>query len=111
MAVEPTAALTQLHFLHRSSGDVEFEVEVRDTAEVHLVELMFPGWEVAVDGNQAEASQSSGISRSVRVPAGKHVIRWRYRPQSFQWGAIVSLLSVAVLAICCIRRRDNNSRG
>ena len=111
VAVEPTSALTQLHFLRRSSGDVEFEVDVRDAAEVHLVELMFPGWEVAVDGNRAEALQSSGISRSVSVPAGKHVIRWRYRPQSFQWGAIVSLLSAAVLAICCIGRRDNNSRG
>jgi uncharacterized membrane protein YfhO len=90
---------------------VEFEVEVREPAEVHLSELMFPGWEVAVDGINVEATQSSGISRSVSIPAGQHVIRWRYRPQSFQWGAIVSLLSVAALAICCIRRRDNNSRG
>jgi hypothetical protein len=111
VSIEPLNALTQLRFLRRSSGDVEFEVEVRVAAEVHLSELMFPGWEVAVDGNRAEALQSSGISRSVSVPAGKHVIRWRYRPQSFQWGAIVTLLSAAVLAIFCIRRRDNNSRG
>jgi hypothetical protein len=111
VSTEPLNALTQLRFLRRSSGDVEFEVEVREPAEVHLSELMFPGWEVAVDGINVEATQSSGISRSVSIPAGQHVIRWRYRPQSFQWGAIVSLLSVAALAICCIRRRDNNSRG
>lgn len=107
VTVEPAAALNQLRFLGRSSGNVEFEVEVRDAAEVHLVELMFPGWEVTVDGNQSEALQSSGISRSVSVPAGKHVIRWRYRPQSFQWGAIVSLLAVLVLAICCVRCNHN----
>jgi hypothetical protein len=111
VAVEPAAALSQLDFPRRSSGDMEYEVELREAAEVHLVELMFPGWEVTIDGNQAEAMQSSGITRSVSVPAGKHVIRWRYRPRSFQWGAIVSLLSAAVVAICCVRRRDNNSRG
>jgi uncharacterized membrane protein YfhO len=100
-----------VHFLRRSSGDVEFEVDLSEAAEVRLVELMFPGWEVTVDGNQAEVLQSSGIRRSVSVPVGKHVIRWRYRPQSFRVGLIISLLSVAVLAICCVRRRDRSSRG
>ena len=110
VSTEPQGALTQLRFLRRSSGDVEFEVEVRESAEVHLSELMFPGWEVTVDGIRVEASQSSGISRSVSIPTGQHAIRWRYRPQSFQWGTLVSLLSVAVVAICCVRRSDRNSR-
>jgi hypothetical protein len=110
VVVEPAAALSQLRFLRRSSGDVDFEVELRDAAEVHLVELMFPGWNVTVDGIHVEASQLSGISRRVIVPAGKHVIRWQYRPQSFQLGTIVSLLSIAVVAVCCVRRRDRNSR-
>lgn len=111
VAVEPAAALSQLDFLRRSSGDIEFEVELSKAAEVHLVELMFPGWEVTVDGNQAEALQSSGITRSVNVPAGKHVIRWQYRPRPFRWGAIVSVLSVAVLAIFSIRSGHQNGRG
>ena len=111
VAVEPTVAFSQLRFLRRSSGDVEFQVDLSEAAEVHLVELMFPGWDVTVDGIHVEPSQSSGIHRSVSVPAGKHVIRWRYRPQSFQWGTIVSLLSAAVLAICCVRRRDRGRRA
>jgi hypothetical protein len=110
VTAEPAAALTQLRYLRRNSGDIEFEVDLREAAEVHLVELMFPGWNVTVDGIHVEASQLSGISRRVIVPAGKHVIRWQYRPQSFQWGTIVSLLSIAVVAICCVRRRHRNSR-
>ncbi len=110
VSTEPLNALTQLRFLRRSSGDVQFEVEVRVAAEVHLSELMFPGWEVTVDGDPFDASQSSGISRRVNVSAGPHVIRWRYRPQSFQWGTLVSLLSFAVVAIWCVRRSDRNSR-
>ena len=84
-------------------------MDLGEAAEVHLVELMFPGWDVTVDGNQADALQSSGISRRVAVTAGQHVIRWRYRPQSFQLGSVISLLSIAVVAICCVRRRDHNS--
>ncbi len=110
VSTEPLNALAELRFLRRRSGDVEFEVEVRESAEVHLSELMFPGWEVTVDGIRVEASRSSGISRSVSIPTGQHAIRWRYRPQSFQWGTLVSLLSVAVVAICCVRRSDRNSR-
>ena len=109
VTVEPPSALKHVHFLQRSSGDVEFEVDLGEAAEVHLVELMFPGWDVTVDGNQADALQSSGISRRVAVTAGQHVIRWRYRPQSFQLGSVISLLSIAVVAICCVRRRDHNS--
>jgi hypothetical protein len=104
MTVEPTAALSQFRFLSRSSGDVEFEVDLGETAEVHFLELMFPGWNVTVDGIHVEPSESSGIRRSVTVPAGMHVIRWQYRPRSFQLGAIVSVLSIAVLAMCCVRR-------
>jgi hypothetical protein len=105
VTVEPVSALSQLPYLRRNSGDIEFEVDLREAAEVRLIELMYPGWEVAVDGINLEASQASGISRSVSVPAGKHVIRWHYRPWSFQLGTLVSLLSVVALSICCMRRR------
>jgi hypothetical protein len=108
VTAEPANALTQLRFLRRSSGDVEFEVVLNEAAEVYLIELMFPGWDVTVDGIVAEASQESGISRGVSVPAGKHLIRWQYRPRSFQLGAMISLLSVAVLAICCVKRRGTS---
>lgn len=107
VTAEPANALTQLRFLRRSSGDVEFEVVLNEAAEVYLIELMFPGWDVTVDGIVAEASQESGISRGVSVPAGKHLIRWQYRPRSFQLGAMISLLSVTVLAICCVKRRGH----
>lgn len=103
MAVEPTTALSQLRFLRRSSGDVEFEVELHEAAEVRLVELMFPGWNVTIDEINVAPSQSSGLRRSVNVTAGKHVIRWQYRPRSFQLGTMVSLLSVALLLIYCVR--------
>ena len=111
VTVEPTAALIQLRFLRHNSNDVEFEVDLREAAEVQLVELMFPGWDITVDGNQAEALQTSGVTRSVSVPAGKHVIRWQYRPRPFRWGAIVSLLAASVLAICSVRRGHQNGRG
>lgn len=99
----PADALTEVNFTHRHAGDVEFEVEVREAAEVELCELMFPGWEVIVDGDLVEASHSSDISRTVAVTAGRHVIRWHYRPDSFRFGAIVSLLAATLLVMGCVR--------
>ncbi len=108
VAVDPASALDQLHFLSRGASDVEIEVDLHDAAAVHVIELMFPGWKVTVDGINVEAIQESGISRGVRVPRGKHVLRWRYRPWSFQLGAIISLLSVAALAVYCTRSRGQS---
>ncbi|QDU64862.1 hypothetical protein Pan216_57550 [Planctomycetes bacterium Pan216] len=79
---------------HRVDIDVETPVKTR----VVLTDLLYPGWTVTVDGEPVEPVADSPMRR-VDVPPGQHVVEWTYRDISVTWGTLVSLLTVAGLAL------------
>jgi hypothetical protein len=52
------------------------------------------GWSVSIDNVPARA-EADGVFRSVRVPAGRHHVTWRYRPLSFFIGSALTILAIA----------------
>lgn len=97
----------QWRWNHKSAGELEFEVTVPEAATVGVRELMFPGWEVAVDDQSAVPLQTSGFARLVEVPAGTHTIRWEYRPQSFSVGLAISVLSMVGVGLITFIRKHS----
>jgi hypothetical protein len=85
------------------SNEVAITVACDEAAVVVLTDLMYPGWEVLVDGVVADAVADT-VFRAVRVDAGTHDIRWRYRPGSLRVGLILSLLSVVGTGLFIVRR-------
>jgi hypothetical protein len=63
-----------------------------------LTDLMYPGWQVTVDGAPAQPLTIDGMLRGVDVPAGSHTVVWSYHPRSFYWGLAVSLVTFLFLA-------------
>ncbi|HKR02243.1 MAG TPA: YfhO family protein [Pyrinomonadaceae bacterium] len=61
-------------------------------------DVYYPNWEVTVDGTPARLLRANYLLRGVRVPAGRHVLRFEFRPKSFYFGAGISLFSLAALA-------------
>jgi hypothetical protein len=67
-----------------------------------LSEIAYPGWQARVDGLQAPVVTSSGILRSVELPAGAHEVILTFIPASVYMGlalAIVALLSLVALRV------------
>ncbi|MFA4905304.1 MAG: YfhO family protein [Candidatus Margulisiibacteriota bacterium] len=73
--------------------------------ELFLSETYYPGWRVFIDGKETKIEPSHKIFRQVRVPAGKHRVRFTYDPSSFKLGAIISLLTLTGLVWAGIMRR------
>jgi hypothetical protein len=70
-----------------------------------------PGWSVTVDGHTERALNADVVMRGVSVPAGDHVIRWRYRVPGLRPGAVISLVTLlGLLTVATVawrrRRRD-----
>jgi hypothetical protein len=73
-----------------------------------LTDDHFPGWRATVDGRPAALYRVDYLLRGVAVPRGTHTVEFRYRPDSFTAGAIVSALALLVLvalAVVGMRRR------
>jgi len=61
-------------------------------------DLYWPGWRATVDGRAVPIRAADGLFRAVAVPAGSHEVRFFFRPVSFLTGALVTLLTVFLLA-------------
>jgi hypothetical protein len=61
-----------------------------------LTDVWYPGWECAVDGERVEVYRANTLFRAVRIEAGRHEVVFRFAPESYRWGRIVSLLTLTV---------------
>lgn len=93
---------------------VAFEIRLAQGSPVTLKELMYPGWQVTVDGEPQEALTSAELFRTVNVPAGQHTVRWRFEPASLTWGTWCSggflLLTIAVSIVLQRQSKTSTSR-
>ena len=78
-------------------NQIEIDVEMEEAGWLVLRDTFDPGWKAQVDQNEAEIFRADYLFRAVRIPEGKHVVRFSYRPGSFYWGTAFSLLSLAVV--------------
>ncbi len=56
-------------------------------------------WQAEVDGAPATIMRVNGLFRGLVIPEGDHVVEFRYRPWAFYAGGIVSIATLALLAL------------
>jgi hypothetical protein len=77
------------------------EVKTVSAAPAILVlsENHYPGWRAFVDGQSVEVMRVDYNLRGVAVPAGSHLVKFVYQPKSVLIGLVISLLTLAGLAV------------
>jgi uncharacterized membrane protein YfhO len=75
---------------------VQINADLTGDGWVILSDLWFPGWRVAVDGQERPIHRADYIFRAVEVPGGEHFIEFTYRPNSFKWGGWISVLACVI---------------
>lgn len=75
------------------ANKVVIESNSKGDGVVMLTDTYYPGWKVYVDNKESELFLANGIFRAVGVTAGKHNIEFKYQPESFKLGAIISAFS------------------
>ncbi len=92
---------------------VEVEIEMAEPGVLVLADSCFPGWEVTVDGDAAELFCANYLMRGVELDAGRHQVRFEYRPFSVRAGIASSTLALGVIAAVLLRevaRRRRRTR-
>ena len=63
-------------------------------------EVYYPkGWKVFIDGTKADYVKTDYVLRGMYIPAGNHEIEWRFEPESFTVGRMVSIISNILVAL------------
>ncbi|MBN1867471.1 YfhO family protein [Candidatus Sumerlaeota bacterium] len=80
-----------------------FEVSTPKPAILVLSQNYYPGWRARVDGVAAPVLRSNVAQVGIPLAAGAHTVEVRYRPREFTQGAIVSVISLCLLALVARR--------
>ncbi len=63
-------------------------------------EIYYPeGWHVFVDGKPASHFRVDYVLRAMKVPSGEHTVTFEFKPESWQFGKMVSLISSIILLL------------
>ena len=71
-----------------------------------------PSWTAEVDGVPSRIVRANALYRAVALPAGRHVIRFSYRPRDLGAGLIISgMTAVLLMSALAMSRRRGRARS
>lgn len=75
-------AVAKPSIILESYRNTEIEIEVATPKSGYLVlnDIWHPWWFASVDGKETEILQANVLFRAVQVPAGRHTVRFEFRP-------------------------------
>ena len=94
-----------VEFVSRSPNRVELKTNAPAPSILVLSENHYPGWRAEVDGRGVETLRVNYNLRGVELPAGPHEVRFTFRPKSALLGLLVSLATLAALALWATKFR------
>jgi len=91
------------------TNEVELAVSLPQDAFVVLRDSYDPGWRATVDGAAVDVLRADTLFRAVHVRAGRHVIRFVYRPRMLVTGLSLSGIAIVFCCFLVLPRRKRPS--
>lgn len=77
---------------------VDIEVQAKHPGLLILNDIFYPGWQAFVDGQETKILHANYLFRGVLVPAGNHLVTFKYKPMSLLIGICLALLGGIILS-------------
>jgi len=104
-----SGASGRIQLLEAEPGRLDLEVEANSPTVLVVRDGWAAGWRAQVDGEETLVHRANGRHQAVHVPAGRSVVRLRYRPGGLIPGLALSLLAAGCLVGLLWQRRDRGS--
>ena len=102
----PKDSLASIRLTSYAPNHLVYESDNAQDGVAVFSEIYYPdGWQVTIDGKNAELGRADYILRALYIPAGKHTIEMRFDPQSLHvtegiaYGAMALLLLGMLIGI------------
>ena len=99
MSADSTATIELLAY---EPNYLKYEVSTEKGGTVVFSEIYYPGWKSIIDGQEVAHGRANYILRSMNVPAGKHVVEFRFDPTSLHVTENIALIALGLLALLAI---------
>ena len=83
-------------------NDLKYEVNSTKGGTVVFSEIYYPGWQAYIDGEKVEHGRANYILRAMNVPAGKHVVEFKFDPDSLHATETIAYIAFVLLAIAAV---------
>ena len=103
MPLHATAQSPLPKIIEHSPNRVTIEADLKEPGLLVLGDAYYPGWKAFVGGKETKIYRTNYVMRGVFMPAGRHLVEFRYDPASFRIGVIISLASLVLVAGFLIR--------
>jgi hypothetical protein len=98
MDVEVSPGATGVvEWIERQVDEYSLRVVPDRPALLVVLDNHYPAWEASVNGRLVPIHRVNHTFRGVAVPPGEHVVTFRYRPTALRTGALISLVTLALL--------------
>jgi uncharacterized membrane protein YfhO len=76
---------------------LKYEVDSKNGGTVVFSEIYYPGWISTIDGEEIAHGRANYILRAMNVPAGKHVVEFRFDPTSLHVTENIAFIALGLL--------------
>jgi uncharacterized membrane protein YfhO len=91
--------------------EIVLETDVGFPGYLVLADTYYPGWRATIDGAATRIFPADIAFRAVKLPPGKHTVRFVYRPMSVGVGFLVAGLALLISCFMVWRRGERLSPG
>ncbi len=82
-----------------SPGHIVLDVDAARPSLLVVAESYYPGWRATIDGLPATILRANYLSQGLVMPMGRHTVELSYEPDSFRYGALISVAGLASLLV------------
>ena len=83
-------------------NELKYEVNSTNGGTVVFSEIYYPGWQAYIDGEKVEHGRVNYILRAMNVPAGQHVVEFKFDPDTLHATETIAYIALALLAIAAV---------
>jgi len=76
---------------------VRIDVKTNKPAILFLSDNYYPGWKAYVDGNPTKILRADYTFRALAVPEGNYMVEFKFQPESFKYGLIMSGSGILIM--------------
>lgn len=82
-------------------------IRSQNSGVFRLSEQYYPGWSAKIDGKEAPIHRCEGAFQCVEIPAGEHIVEFRFRSRYLAAGALVSVAASLGFIVMLWRTSSN----